>query len=566
MVFACLQCAARFRVDDARLAGKVLRFTCPKCGQVHLLRDPATHARPVEAASPSIAGSQPSGPARHPTISEVRLTQSAPTLGPSPVGRATTQTSAPRAVPTAKPPEAESWFAIRRGQRIGPFTRSQLLEALRDGTLHERSFLWRPTMEAWTRLNQIPELKDVLDALVGSRPPSPAPVSAPVPPPLPQESTPEAPPPLPAHRESPRARTEPVDTLFSDISRPAIDLRKAYEVQPEEPEIPDAPPPRPPVATERPVVESAPPASSEVSPTGLATSSAEKRFFTRAFVLPQAEWPAAPSAEPEPAPEPARKGPSKEPQPRLRDFSVMFRLTRRSRRRTLAIFGSLGLVVVAVIGLVLYWSFSAGPAELGIALKEEGSGPTFRQTLYTVPRKERQDDSVSEGPSKPQQKRRTISRPSGNAASSAARTAIPEATLAKAPEVDPALDAEFQRYAGILSSGNGARTEAVVDVKPRTLTEMPKHRFDESGMDAFLASKMKKFADCKARMRRKTDLPVKVVLGFTVGLDGKVHDIVVEQAAGPRDDALDDCIRRVVSGWAFPPPEEEATVRTTLLL
>ncbi len=47
---------------------------------------------------------------------------------------------------------------------------------------------------------------------------------------------------------------------------------------------------------------------------------------------------------------------------------------------------------------------------------------------------------------------------------------------------------------------------------------------------------------------------------------GVVHDIVVEQAAGPRDDALDDCIRRVVSGWAFPPPEEEATVRTTLLL
>lgn len=641
MVFACLKCGSRFRVADDRLAGKVLRFACPKCGQGHLLRDPAVHESPVEAVTPSQATTgpashpgdrrppPPSAPTRHPTISEVRLTQSAPTVvpkaAPEPAGaptHPTTRTGALPAVPAAKPTGTESWYAIRHGQRVGPFNREELLERLLAGDLHQQSFLWRPTMAAWTRLNQIPDLADLRDAVPRARtaPPAESGPSQPVPaPPLPPgvagggragpEDDSELPPPLPPHREPPRAGktslphdpdtaravgSEPVDALYSKISRPAIDLRKIREVQPEEPEIPDAPSrpradrlaplarplqlsqaplaSRPPSA---PAVEPAPAPREDHSPTGLAVTQDEKRFFSRAFVLPSEAWPGAPVAEPVHEAEPLDAGPAvqevraggrpRERVPRLQDFSVMVRLTRRSKRRTLVLFGSLGVLMGVVIGLVLYWSFSAGPAEVGIAVREDGEVPTFRQTLYAVPKSPKPEEIA---PALPQadERRRPAGRSSGSNGASGARIEVPEPKLARAPEVDPTLNAEFQRYAGILGTGNNGRTETVVDVKPRTLTEMPQHRFDRDGMDAFLSTKMRKFSDCKARMKRKTDLPVKVVLGFSVGLDGKVHDIVVDQAAGPRDDGLDECIRRIVSGWAFPPPDEEATIRTTLLL
>ncbi len=612
MVFACLKCGSRFRVGDDRLAGKVLRFTCPKCGQVHLLRDPATHATPVEAAPASGAagsGAHPSAPARHPTISEVRLTQRAPTVvpraAPEPAAaptHPTTRTGAQPAVPAAKPTGTESWYAIRHGQRVGPFHREELLERLSAGELHERSFLWRPTMAAWTRLNQIPELADILDAALRSRTAPPAesgssqPVPAPPPPtgaagggPAAPPEDSELPPPLPPPREPPRAGEthrnpetaravgpEPVDALYSKISRPAIDLRKIREVQPEEPEIPDAVPGAPGPRGTRPAPAVEPPPSHDaLSPTGLAVTQEEKRFFSRAFVLPSEAWPAAPAAEavPEadhavaapPVPEHRAGGRPRGHAPRLQDFSVMVRLTRRSKRRSLVIFGSLGVLVAGVIGLVLYWSFSAGPAELGIALREDGEVPTFRQTLYAVP-KPAKPDEIAPAPSRAEERRRPAGRSPGNHGAPAARIEVPEPRLARAPEVDPTLSAEFQRYAGILGNGDNGHAETMVDVKPRTLTEMPQHRFDRDGMDAFLSTKMRKFSDCKARMKRKTDLPVKVVLGFSVGLDGKVHDIVVDQAAGPRDDGLDECIRRIVGGWAFPPPDEEATIRTTLLL
>lgn len=599
MVFACLQCKARFRVGDERLRGKVLRFTCPKCGQVHLLRDPATHAKPVEAVSPSAGpGSQPSAPTRHPTISEVRPTQSMPTVTPGAAAfpaaeptHPTTRTGALPAVPTVMPAAKETWFAIRRGQRLGPFTREEVFEQLAAGELHERSFLWRPTMAAWTRLNEISELTNLLESYRQSRPtPHPEPGSSrPASPPSPRgevvggagedSDMPPSLPPRPlgvapirqARTSSVRSHAvqqEPVDALFSHISRPLIDLRKAREVQPEEPEIPEAAPYRAHSSGLAPVTEPTAQTRAETTPSDGFASAEEKRFFSRAFVLPSEAWPQTGGPGVAPAEEPAVPKPlgakSVQEAPRLQDFSVIVRLTRLGRRRTLIVFGSLSVLVVVVIGLVLYWSFSAGPAELSLAVREDADVPRFQQTLYTVPRRSKPEDTPTSVQS--DEKRPSTERVSGSRGSRPAPIRVPEPTVAKAPEVDPVLSAEFQRYAGLLGDGNNTRIETMVDVKPRTLTEMPKHRLDREGMDAFLASKMRKFSDCKARMKRKTDLPVKVVLGFSVGLDGKVRDVVVEQAAGPRDEGLDECIRRIVSGWAFPPPDEEASVRTTLLL
>ena len=131
--------------------------------------------------------------------------------------------------------------------------------------------------------------------------------------------------------------------------------------------------------------------------------------------------------------------------------------------------------------------------------------------------------------------------------------------------VDPAVRDSFNRYASLIGSEGEDKKEAVVDVKPKTLTAMPTQSMSKAGMDAFMASKMRKFSECKGRMTRTTDMPVKVGLAFSVDVEGKVGDIVVDQA-GARDEGLDSCVRRIVSSWAFPAPPEPTAFKTTLLL
>lgn len=564
MVFECATCHARYRVDDSKLAGKVCRFTCPKCGQVHLLRDPRVHSQVVEAvpqAGKTKTDSkdqviQPQVSTRHPTISEVRLTKSMPTVTTSPTpGRPTTVTAALPAVPGVPKQPTEAWFAIKRGQRIGPFKREDLLLLLKDGVLHERSFLWRPTMSAWTRLNEIAELADILETYRRER----AEPSTPAPPPLPTDVEKRS-----AVAAGPTQETgtpHPVDALYAKISRPVIDLRKLREVQPEEPEIVDTRVegvPKPPSAASH--------EAEALSPSeGIAATADEKRFFSRAFVLPREAWPIEPVADAQESVSQVEAHPARaaESMAQLRDFSVLVRLSRRTKKRMLLIYGSFGAVVLCVVGLIVYWSFSVDTSGARIVKRERGEDSTFQQILYEVPKRPPQRIVTTEA--KEQEKRQVVRKAGQGESNVGIVGPPPPIEIERLAEVDPALKAEFKKYAGLLAGTEAARPEAAIDIKPRTLTEMPAHKMDREGMDAFFTVKMRKFADCKARMTMKTNMPVKVTLAFVVGTDGRVRDIVVEQTPGPQDKGLIECIRRIVSGWAFPPQDEETSFRRTLL-
>lgn len=680
MVFSCLNCNARYRIDEKRLEGKVLKFTCRKCDQVHLLRDPAKGGDTVTAITAT--GSQPAikgEPRRSTTARQAAMTTAArPTVSMPTVGRGsapsrkvTTQTGALPSIPTdrtaaqaAADRRKDTWFAIRKGRRVGPLTSDKIGALLRDGRLHERSFVWRPTMPAWTRMVQVPELSQVVsefndwkasqyDRTVVQPPPksdTPTPVSNAsmgTPPPVPPDAS------DPSFAGAPRstapAGSDMVDSLYSGISRPAIDIRKAHEVQPEEPEIPDAdqPPPLPPPPVAPPPVapppEAAPtpPAAPEASPapesppasedsypppmapaeppqptgppepsdvgyptdtsqplakdedlfptSAEAPSDSQQFFRDKAEVLPAREWPTAPDPEAPPsgtgaqaitfgeaaaahvAPPVAGERP---PDTRLEDFSVMVRLSRKGRQHKVVVLGTLGVLLTAGIGIVLYLALTSDPADLGIGQRAQGEIPAFKQKLYTVIRPA--EDEAVEPAVVPvnQGKRKTFSGKPRKPASiaitpeSAITAEPPPPKLAKLGKLDPNAQADFNRYSGLLKkNGTGKRGETTVDVKPKTMTEMPtRHSLDKNGMDAFLATKMRKFSDCKRRMTRKTDMPVKVGLAFSIGLDGRAGGIKVDQAGGTRDEGLETCIRRVVGGWAFPPPDERTTFKTTLLL
>lgn len=534
MVFACLKCGTRYRISDDLLKGKVLKFTCRKCGQVHLLRDPAIHPVPVERVTE--AQVEASSGARHPTVTHARLTQSAPTV----------QSPATSEVPPPLPPTRELWYAIKHGQRVGPFTREALLEHLRSGYLHRRSYLWRPTMDSWKRLQEIPELATLLEQVGETpKPKEPSqPISGETPPPLPPEVT----------LDSRPVGRQPVDELFSKLSHPSIDLRRAREVPPEEPETP------------KPPLSPALPPEPEPQASSLAESAVERRFFSQAFslpvqeALPEERKPEVHPIKPSPAPpKEAAKAPS------LREFSVLVRLSTKSRRRTIILFSSLGALVVLVTAVVVYLASSVGPVDVDIVRKEGGQTPEFRQILYEVPKKPQTSPPPEEPKVAPQRPTASTSRRQVPRSQDLAEPPS-EPTLASIGEVDPQIAQELQRYSGIVDLSAPPRPEPKVEVAPKTLTKMPERQLTNEKLDKFLRDKGRRFAYCKETAKIDPDVVVKVLIGFTVTTEGRVKDIVVEKEGPGAGDKLESCIRKIINGWVFPEQEEEVTVRTTLIL
>jgi len=91
---------------------------------------------------------------------------------------------APRTfVPEPPAAEARVWFAMAGRERVGPLTASELTSLRVAGALDGRSFVWRPGLEAWQLLSDVPELSAGASAAAWSPPPLPsegdAPLSAP---------------------------------------------------------------------------------------------------------------------------------------------------------------------------------------------------------------------------------------------------------------------------------------------------------------------------------------------------------------------------------------------------
>ena len=589
MVFACKKCGARYRIDDKVLSDKPVRFACRKCGQVHLLKNPATGEEPVVAAE--------SGLQQQP-----RTTTAVP--------RTTTSLVPPiprqRTVELARAMQSEQsqgpdviWFALRRGQRIGPFTGLGLSEQLRAGVLHERSFVWRPTMEKWTRMNQVPELAAMLaeyrewakssDRTVVTAAPAP---QAPLPdsqmPPIQADTS------ASVRVEQPRrAESTLVDSLYDKVSQPSLDPRRAEQVPDEEPPpLPSSQPgPKqaPARAAPRPQEGPAPMESRrdwaswaqqalEMEPSPVSGSSSVEQAgldSRRPVMVPAQAWPshsediAWPTDQPDgPVIIPRRGGgaaPQPQPSQNLQEFSLLMRLGKKSRRNALVAVLVVGGGLLLTIGLLIGYTVltptpqasatqeALAPPPPPVVVKVE---PTQPSNTELPPERDWVKIVASKAKSRPQDT---------NSMTEAAQPVKPPPPKEQLAPVDPSVKREFDRFGALIAAREEDKQEVMVDVKPRTLTDMPKQTRTKAGMDSFLSSKMRKFAECKQRMTHGNDMPVKVGLSFSIDTDGHVSDVVVEQS-GIRDENLDRCIRRIVSGWAFPPAEEVTTFKTTLLL
>lgn len=550
MVFACKKCGSRYRLDISLFDAKALRVTCRKCGQVHIIRSSPSEGENVVVVE-------------GPSATEIDRTGSRPIPRAStipPISRPTTTTVLP-SIPSKRTIEMSAtmvsevspllkvediWFAIRKGQRIGPFTKPALEELLRNGTLHERSFVWRPTMEAWKRLNEVPELASVLSSYrewTQRERTVVEPIPAPAPPVM------DDIPPIPADASRPSSTTavqqEPhgnlVDNLFSEISHPAFDLRKASEVQPDEPPL---------------TVSSRRPSASKVSET--LDESSEHIFF-------------ASDPSPQAATAPVREFPLERPAPprpstSLQEFSLLIRLDKRSRRKALIAIAGTGGVLLAVIGTLLAFAVVEPEVAPSLSIETQAAETPVVETQT----KQKSSFRTDYAPAPPLEtwlpkssQRRTDSNPQGSVSVFSMGPSQNEPVpLGK---IDENVKAEFNKYAELLKKDDDKPEEVRVDVKPKTITEMPNKTFTKAGIDSFMNSKIRKFLECKNKMSRPSAVPVKVVLSFIVNTDGRISELVIEKS-GTRDEGLEKCIRRIVSDWAFPAQDEPSLFKTTLLL
>lgn len=524
MVFSCMNCGARYRIDDKRIEGKTLKFVCKKCSAVHLIRDPSL-GEPISLVEDS---TQYHVGTSIPGHDEVK-SQSSSNIA----RKYTTMTSQVPAIPKEEPIKGEElWFAIKRGRQIGPFTLSQLKEHIFSGYLHERSFVWRPTMSAWSRINQVPELSFILEEYKD------------------KTQITSVPTPMKGDSDSAsflQAQVEPtsypqettIDQLYSQISVPTIDIRKAKEVPPDD------------IVSKPSFTQISVAPEPSTSLYSQSTPHKEEQFVPQEISPQRTEsssWRYAPSADESGA----------------REFSVMMHIERLSRKSLWSSLWVIVVIAVVTIGLGsgLYWAISSDVMKEWIFPKTEEPPPQeIEEKPKETPKQEQKPVVVDSKPTEVTKQK--IHKPKTEQ-----QTDDSAQPNSKQVKIDPTVKAEVQKYASLLEMGALNREEVKVDVKPKTITDMPKATpLTKDGMDVFLAKKGRKFADCKARMTTQGLGPVKVILSFTIQPTGRVTNILVEQIGGVRDEVLEGCIRNIVKEWAFPAQEgEPITYKTTLVL
>src|SRR5688572_24171802 len=102
MKVACDSCLTKYSIDDDKVAGKVFRIRCRKCGNAIFLRGTA---------------------------------------------------------PAAQGPAEPGWHAVQRGQQIGPFDSGELLRRRAAGELDDESYVWREGFAEWQTLGSVDELR-----------------------------------------------------------------------------------------------------------------------------------------------------------------------------------------------------------------------------------------------------------------------------------------------------------------------------------------------------------------------------------------------------------------------
>ncbi len=129
MILTCENCLRRYSIAEEMLRGKAIRLRCKGCQ--HIMVVPAGPA--TSKQSGARGGTAPRN--------------GAPWHGLSAV---------------ASPVETSSrWFAVITGRQSGPFGLKELEERQKSGEIGRRTYVWRPGMTDWKRVEELSELSSL---------------------------------------------------------------------------------------------------------------------------------------------------------------------------------------------------------------------------------------------------------------------------------------------------------------------------------------------------------------------------------------------------------------------
>ena len=325
--FSCPSCNKMYRLPPDRMAGyQRAQISCPNCKASIIVRDLGG-----DLADARLATREVSGP--------VLLTDVRPQ--------------------SAIVPADPTWFVAVGRDRKGPFTPLQLSELLAVSTISAQSLVWQKGMTNWVPMVDVLELRPLLrsasDAFLASGPPPMRPR------PLSSGSIP-APAPMPAPAPIAPAPAAPAPAAFAPVPAPVA--RAPRPVSAPTAPAPAAPAPVPvaarPVPAPAPAVVPAPvpaPAAAPLAPTAklpqvadsdlhaLQTETHSESFFTSHHDLDHVAL-SMPDAD-------KHKPTKEEYQNLLQEFSVMFRLDKRSKIQKILITVIVASLVIGAVGFGL---------------------------------------------------------------------------------------------------------------------------------------------------------------------------------------------------------------------
>ena len=277
MKFLCDNCKAKYQIPDERVAGKIVRMKCRKCGhQIEVRADVMRPSQPPGAGpstapfgaatmhqgsnvAPSLVAAAPPGAEiRRPSTQLVaqgaqvqnirRPTPPAGMKPPLPRPASGQHAAAPvtsvsqgladaftRTVKSDPPPPQtqklesgllEEWYVAINRVPVGPIRLAEIRKKAQQGSITEESLVWREGLEEWRPLRTITELAQIVrEAAASNRPslatpPPDARVSmvprTPPPPPMAADRT-QALPPLIPSRPPPRPSTAGMQAVRSNV-------------------------------------------------------------------------------------------------------------------------------------------------------------------------------------------------------------------------------------------------------------------------------------------------------------------------------------------------------------
>jgi hypothetical protein len=441
---------------------------------------------------------------------------------------ATREVSGPVLLTDVRPQSAivpvdPTWFVAVGRDRKGPFTPLQLSELLAVSTISGQSLVWQKGMTNWVPMVDVLELRPLLrnstsDAFLTSGPPpmmarpsaSNVPVAASA-----EASAPYAPAAVvPQAPRAPRPLSQPI---APDPDAPRSISPGGISPQPPQPRPISQQVAPEPVAAKVIAKPAKPLAATESDVHAVETETHSESFFTShhdldhvAFALPDAE---------------KHKPTKEEYQGMLQEFSVMFRLDKRSKRQKILIAVVVSALVIGTLafGIIINYQGKQKAELLTDANKILGMFNLPYQTSVTIDVGNEPEPAAKPGdvakPAKPAGPKQEVQLSDLAAKMRTVVKAKKAATAAKVPALPTVSEEEKKRLMAMLDGGGSGPRGAVIgealtsgDIKKMCEAQKPSLR--SCGQNAGVA-------DFKIR--------------FTVGAGGKVEG--VRASADGKDDA-----------------------------